>query len=266
MKSSPRLPRLLLTNDDGFDAPGLAVLSDIAKTFSDEVWVIAPEHDQSGTGQSLSIHNLIRCWPRGERRWSINGTPADCVALALGELMGDKKPSLILSGINSGSNLGDEVSLSGTLGAAFTGMLFDIPSIALSQACKTRQTARWDTAAFIAPKIISHFLVHGWKKDTCLSINIPDLPAQEITGFSWARQSQKNIGGVHVEKRQDPREQNYYWLSLIDKDPILKHNCDAAILNRGEVAVTALGHERSVEVNEPSILFEDAAPESEEDL
>jgi len=117
MSSPIRLPRLLLTNDDGFDAPGLAVLADVAHELSDEVWIVAPEHDQSGTGQSLSIHSPLRCWPRGERRWAVTGTPADCVGIALSHLMGGKKPSFILSGVNAGANVGDEVSLSGTLGA-----------------------------------------------------------------------------------------------------------------------------------------------------
>src|ERR1700677_481642 len=98
--------RLLLTNDDGIDAPGLAALADVAKEFAEEVWVIAPEHDESGTGQSLSLHHPLRCRPQGERRWAVAGTPADCVAIALAHFMKGKPPSMILSGINAGSNTG----------------------------------------------------------------------------------------------------------------------------------------------------------------
>ncbi|MFY9287465.1 MAG: 5'/3'-nucleotidase SurE [Alphaproteobacteria bacterium] len=264
MTSPVRLPRLLLTNDDGFDAPGLAVLAEAAKDFADEIWIVAPEHDQSGTGQSISIHHPLRAFRRGERSWAVTGTPGDCVGLAIGELMGNKKPSLILSGINAGANVGDEVSLSGTLGAAFTGLLFNVPSIALSMDCETRQKTRWDTARVIVPKMLNHFLTHGWRKDTCLSINIPDLPAKEITGFSWAQQSQKNITGLHVEKREDKRNQNYYWLSLVDQPAQGDARSDYHILERGEVAVTVLGHGRSLEANEPSVIFDEATADSDE--
>lgn len=265
MKSPLRLPRILLTNDDGFDAPGLGVLVELAKEFTDEVWVVAPEHDQSGTGQSLSIHNPIRAWPRGERRWAITGTPGDCVAMAVSQLMGDKKPSLILSGVNAGANLGDEVGLSGTLGAAFTGLMLGIPSIGISQDCLTRASARWDTTRTIVPKLLNHFLVHGWRKETCLSLNIPDREAKDITGFSWARQSHKNIAGFNIEKRDDLRQQHYYWLSLVDRVPAKKESSDYTILERGEVAVTVLGQDRSYDVMEPSIIFDEVS-DSDADL
>ena len=263
MKSPLRLPRLLLTNDDGFDAPGLLVLAEVAKEFADEIWIVAPEHDQSGTGQSLSLHAPLRCFSKGEHQWSVAGTPADCVGLAISHLMGDRKPSLVLSGINAGANIGDEVGLSGTLGAAFTGLLFGIPSIAISQDCENRQSVKWDTAKAITKKMLTHFLKHGWKKETCLSINIPDLAPEKINGFSWARQSHKNIAGVHIDKREDHRNQNYYWLTLVEKAPIAKENSDYTILNRGEVAVMVLGQDRSYEISEPKVLFDGTAADEE---
>jgi 5'-nucleotidase len=259
-----RLPRLLLTNDDGIDAAGLGVLVDIASEFSNEVWVVAPEHDQSGTGQSVSIHHALRCYPRGERRFAVTGTPSDCVALAYSHLMADKKPSLILSGVNAGSNIGDEVGLSGTLGAAFTGMLLGVPSIAFSIDCVKRSEARWDTAREVVPKLLRHFLTHGWRKDTCLSINIPDRDAKDITGFSWSRQSTKNIAGFHVEKREDLRDQNYYWLSIVDKAPAPREHSDYETLQRGDISVMALGHDRSVDISEPSVIFDEAADAAED--
>ena len=164
----PRLPCLLLTNDDGFDAPGLAVLTEVAKEFADEIWIVAPEHDQSGTGQSLSIHTPLRCWPRGERQYAVTGTPADCVGIALASLMGSRKPSLVLSGINAGSNVGDEVNMSGTLGAAFMALMMGIPAIAFSQDCVTRAASRWATARTMTQKMLAHFLKEGWPQETCL--------------------------------------------------------------------------------------------------
>ncbi|HEU0117240.1 MAG TPA: 5'/3'-nucleotidase SurE [Alphaproteobacteria bacterium] len=264
MKSPVRLPRLLLTNDDGFDAPGLATLAEVAKNFADEIWIAAPEHDQSGTGQSISLHEPLRAWPRGERRWAVTGTPGDCVGLAVNSLMGDKKPSLILSGINAGANIGDEVSLSGTLGAAFTSLLLGIPAIAISMDCVSRQKVRWDSAKIIVPKMLNHFLAHGWRKDTCLSINIPDRDAKDISGFAWATQSKKNITGIHIEKREDKRNQSYYWQTLVEKTPEADSKSDYAILERGDVSVMALGHGRSVEVHDEDMIFDEATVGAEE--
>jgi len=264
MKTPLRLPRLLLTNDDGFDAPGLAVLIEVAREFADDIWVIAPEHDESGTGQSISFHHPLRCLSRGEQQWAVSGTPADCVGIALGHFMVDKKPSLILSGINAGSNVGDEVNLSGTLGAAFTGLMLGIPSIAFSQDFTTRAKVRWDTAKTVTQKMLTYFLTHGWRKETCLSVNIPDLPAKEITGFSWAQPCQKNIVGIHVDKREDQRNKDYFWLSTIDKAPVAKKQSDYSILQRGEVAVTVFGQDRSLETGEPSIIFDEVSADIDE--
>lgn len=257
MHSPLRLPRIMVTNDDGFDAPGLAALAEAAQDFAHEVWVIAPDRDQSGSGQSMSLHHPLRCWPKGDRRWEISGTPADCVAVALSHLMAKTKPSLILSGINSGANIGDDVNLSGTLGAAFAGLLLGVPSIAFSQDYTTRQNVRWDTARAIVPKLLTHFLAKGWRKDTCLSVNIPDRPAAEISGFTWTRQASRTTAGVTIERREDLREKSYFWINLYDHDkPGKDENTDDAVLRRGEVTVTPLGLDRSFEVSSPPVIFD----------
>ena len=233
MTASILLPRILLTNDDGIDAPGLAVLAEIALEFAQEVWVVAPEHDQSGTGQSISLHNPLRCTPRGVRRWAVNGTPGDCVALALGHLMLDAPPSLVLSGINAGANLGDDVNMSGTAGATFAALMLGVPAIGISQEFKTtREKTPWDIARVVTPKVLRHVLTEGWRKETCLSVNIPDAPVGEITGLSWARQGQKNVAGFAIHKRTSPREEDYFWLSIERKASVAAPNSDAAVLRR----------------------------------
>ncbi len=257
MKSPPRIPRLLLTNDDGIEAPGLSLLAEIAQEFCDEIWVVAPEHDQSGAGQSITLNNSFRCYARGERRWAVAGTPSDCVAMALYHFMKDTKPSLILSGINAGGNSGDEVNLSGTLGAAFTGLMFGVPAIGISQDFTIRKEIRWDTARVIAPKVLRHFLTEGWRKETCLSINIPDLPPEEILGFSWARQGHRNIVSVEVDQREDHRDKSYYWLKLQREKPLISGTDLEVLLGRKEVSVVALGLNRSIDTKEPSVLFDD---------
>ncbi|MGE3622700.1 MAG: 5'/3'-nucleotidase SurE [Bdellovibrionales bacterium] len=254
MHTAP-LPRILLTNDDGIDAPGMAALADVAGEFTNEIWVIAPEHDESGTGQSLSLHHPLRCFPRGERRWAVSGTPADCVAIAISHFMKDTPPALILSGINAGSNTGDDVNLSGTLGGAFMGLMLGVPSISISQVCRTRKTTPWETSRAVLPKLLRHFLMQGWPNDTCLSINIPNLPPDEVKGFAWARQGKKTLESIHVEKREDLRDQHYFWMRLHDRDPTTSGEFEHAVIRRGEVCVTALSLDRSVEVSLPPVAF-----------
>ena len=153
-----KVPRVLLTNDDGIDAPGLAVLEAVAAELAHEVWVVAPEHDQSGTSHSISLHSPLRVSRQGERRFGVAGTPGDCVVMGVRHLMRDTPPTLILSGINRGGNLGVETMFSGTVGAAMTGLLLGLPSFALSQTFSNRDNVRWDTARALAPGVIRQLL------------------------------------------------------------------------------------------------------------
>ena len=142
----PCIGRVLLTNDDGIDAPGMAVLEEVARELAREVWVVAPEHDQSGTSHSVSLHAPLRLSRRGERRFGVAGTPGDCVVMAVRHLMVDAPPDLVLSGVNRGANLGVETVFSGTVGAAMTALLLGLPAIALSQAFSQREPVRWERA------------------------------------------------------------------------------------------------------------------------
>ena len=126
------LDRILLTNDDGIDAPGLGVLEAIAQELAREIWIVAPEHDQSGVSHAISLHHPIRVTERGPRRYAVNGTPGDCAVMAAGRLMAEAPPDLLLCGVNRGANLGIETVFSGTVGGAMTGVMLGIRSIALS--------------------------------------------------------------------------------------------------------------------------------------
>src|SRR5271156_4977820 len=171
MTTSPRLlSKVLLTNDDGFDAPGLRVLTEVAEELAEEVWIVAPNYDQSGTSHSISLHNPLRVSQKDERRYSVSGTPGDCVAMAVRHLMVSEKPDLILSGINRGANLGVETVFSGTVGAAMTGMLLGVRSIALSQAFSDRNAVRWDTARQLAPGVLRRLLRADWADGACLNV------------------------------------------------------------------------------------------------
>lgn len=245
-----RLPRILITNDDGIDAPGLELLTEIAADIADEVWVIAPERDRSGVSMKISLHEPLRIQPRGARRFAVAGTPADCVALACHHFLKPQLPQLLLSGINTGVNCGDDVNLSGTVGAALTGLMFGIPSIAISQSCLSRKDIRWDTARAHIPALLQTILQQGWRKDTCLSVNLPDADPDRVSEVAWTRQSSKNMGGLRLEPRVDLREGDYYWLAFEREKPAHNDNGtgngELAALKRNQITVTCLSLDRSV--------------------
>ena len=241
-----RLPRILVTNDDGFDAPGLELLTEIAADIADEVWVVAPEHDQSGVSMQISLHQPVRVYARGARRFAVTGTPSDCVALAVHQLMKDNPPQLLLSGINAGQNCGDDANLSGTVGAALTGLMLGVPAIALSQSCANRKDVRWETARAHVPTVLQLLLQQGWRKETCVSVNLPDTDPDHVHDVAWTRLSQKSIAGFKVEARTDLRHGDYFWLAMNRSNPELDNASDLAALNRNQIAISCLSLDRSI--------------------
>ena len=239
------LDRILLTNDDGIDAPGLAVLERIAAELAREVWVVAPEHDQSGVSHAVSLHHPIRIAERGPRRWAVTGTPGDCVVMAISHLMHKSSPQLLLSGVNRGANLGIETVFSGTVGGAMTGMMLGIPAIALSQAWTDRAHVRWDTAATFGPPIVRRLWDIGWSAGTCLSVNFPDLQPNEAGPLTLARQGAGSVQGMDVEARTDPRGLTYYWVSFRRGERDQGPESDIEALNAGRITVTPLRYDRT---------------------
>lgn len=232
--------RILISNDDGIDAPGIKVLEEIARSLSDDVWVVAPESEQSAVAHSLTIRRPLRLKKVGERRYTVDGTPTDSVLLGVRELLEDKKPDLVLSGINRGSNLGDDVTYSGTVAAAMEGTLLGISSIALSQHIASDGPIKWDTAKVWAPDIIRRAMAAGWTRNVLLNINFPDLPADKVTGVAVASQGKRKIGDELV-KRIDPRGQPYYWIGGQRLEDPGVAGSDLEAVYRGQVAVTPLG-------------------------
>jgi 5'-nucleotidase len=237
--------RVLLTNDDGIDAPGLAVLEQVAASLAAEVWVVAPEHDQSGTSHSISLHQPLRYSKHGERRFGISGTPGDCVVMAVRHLMQDRLPDLILSGVNRGANLGVETVFSGTVGAAMTGMLFGIPSIGLSQAFSDPAAVRWDTARQLAPDVIRRLYAAGWDLHACLNVNFPDVAPAEAGALTPTRQGVGLVKSINVVPRTDPRGLTYHWLQFQREAVENAPDTETAVVAAGAVAVTPLRFERT---------------------
>lgn len=241
------LDRILLTNDDGIDAPGLAVLERIASELARDVWVVAPEHDQSGVSHAVSLHHPIRVTERGARRYGVTGTPGDCAVMATCHLMVGAPPQLLLCGVNRSANLGIETVFSGTVGGAMTGMMLGIPSIALSQAWTDRARVRWDTAGALGVGVVRQLLTIGWGAATCLNVNFPDLPAAEAGPLTLARQGVGLIRGMAVEARTDPRGLTYYWISFRRGPRKQGPESDIDALRAGRIVVTPLRYDRTDE-------------------
>lgn len=241
--------RILLTNDDGIDAKGITVLAEFAVALANDVWIIAPEHDRSGISQALSLNSPIQAFRRGEKSFAVTGTPSDCVAMAIGHFMVDTPPDLVISGVNAGANIGEEINISGTIGAALTAHMLGFPSIAISQETPHRDHVPWHTTTNALPRVFSWLLGNEWDRKTCIAISIPMCHPDEIKSFSWARPRQDTISGLKVFARKSPRERDYYWIKLERCDGsggAHDGQTDREILNRNEVAMMKLGLDRSI--------------------
>jgi 5'-nucleotidase len=236
--------RILITNDDGINAPGLRILRDIAKKISDDVWVVAPESNQSGTSHSMTLHEPLRCRDVAERMIAVNGTPTDCVILALRHLMLDNPPDLLLSGVNHGSNLAEDVTYSGTVAAAMEGTLLGVRSIAFSLMTGIDDTgkgrARWETPLAHAPSMIEKLLDSSWSNGVVMNVNFPDLPPDEIHGVEVTSQGQRDQALLHIDKRSDPWGTPYFWFGFGRRHATLVDGTDLSAIARGFISLTPL--------------------------
>ena len=235
--------RILITNDDGIDAPGLVSMERIAGLLSDDVWVVAPELEQSGASRAMTFTEPVRVRRLGERRFAVSGTPTDCIVLATTDLLGVAKPDLVLSGVNRGANMGEDISMSGTVAGALEGMVLGIPSIALSQQADystAEPTARFETAEAHAPGIIRRLLELGWPQGVVINLNFPDRAPEDVTQVEVTRQGFRDIHNLHAEKRADLRGRDYYWIGYFERsEPQLK-GTDLAAINQGRISVTPI--------------------------
>jgi len=232
--------RILISNDDGIDAPGLAVLERVARQFSDDVWVVAPETEQSGAGHSLTLTRPLRIREVSEKRWAVNGTPTDCIMMAVNKIMTDKMPTLILSGVNRGGNLAEDVTYSGTVSVAMEGTLAGVPSIALSLCIRPDQSVKWDTAEQFAPEVIKSLLSFDWPDDVLMNVNFPAFPPEEIEGICVTEQGRREMVGNNIEERTDPRGFKYYWFGLGREVGMPGHQQDIKSVREKWISVTPL--------------------------
>jgi 5'-nucleotidase len=231
--------RILLTNDDGIHAPGLAVLEEIARTLSDDVWVCAPAEEQSGAGHSLTLHMPVRLRDHGHQRFSVTGTPTDAVNLALRKLFADGRPDLVISGINAGENLGDDITYSGTISAAMEAALAGIPAIALSQAFRDNAHG-FDAAEQWGARVLGPLIAAPRARRTLTNVNFPPRAAAEVRGIRVVRQGFHDYARGSLVEGTDPRGRSYYWFGLEEMEHTLDHGTDLEAVADGYIAVTPL--------------------------
>ena len=231
--------RILVTNDDGIHAPGLDALEEIANELSSDVWIVAPEHNQSGAGHSLSITHPIRARQVNETKFAVEGTPTDCVLFAVKHLLKDRKPAVVLSGVNRGTNLADDVTYSGTIAGAMEGCLLSIPSIAFSQAFTHPHPVKWGTATHHGADVARRILAMDLPRNVFVNVNFPDVVAASVKGTRVTRQGVRGFGG-HIVERTDPRGGAYYWIGYSPGEHELDEESDLHAVRHGYISVTPL--------------------------
>jgi 5'-nucleotidase len=208
--------RILVTNDDGIHAPGLVSAEKIARALSDDVWVVAPEIEQSGASHSLTLTLPLRLREIEKKRFAVTGTPTDCVMMACAQILKDKPPALILSGVNRGSNLADDVTYSGTIAGAMEGCALGIPSIAMSQSYGFVEgyQVRWSCAETHGPAVVRRLVAAGWPEDVLININFPDAEPADVKGVDVCSQGKRDLQTANLERRVDLRGNPYYWIGF----------------------------------------------------
>lgn len=208
--------RILVTNDDGIHAPGLQVLEKIAHELSDDVWVVAPESEQSGASHSLTLSLPLRLREIDKRRFAVSGTPTDCVMMGTAHIMKDAPPTLVLSGVNRGANLADDVTYSGTIAGAMEGCALGIPSIAMSQTYMREDDAGsyWACAAAHGAPLVRRLVEIGWPEDVLINVNFPDCAPDEVKGTEITRQGKRDLQTAALDRRIDARGRPYFWIGF----------------------------------------------------
>ena len=234
--------RILVTNDDGVHAPGLKVLEAIARQLSDDVWVVAPETDQSGVSHSLSLNDPLRLREISDRHFAVKGTPTDCVIMGTRHVMNGKRPDLVLSGVNRGQNVAEDVSYSGTVAAAIEGTILGVPSIALSQAYGPggRESVKWHCAERHAARVIRRVLKEGIPPSIVVNVNFPDCEPEEVRGIAVTAQGQRAQEMLAVDARIDGRGNPYFWIAFAKQPATPANGTDLWAIRDNRISVTPL--------------------------
>ena len=231
--------RILVSNDDGYGAPGIRALERIARQLSRDVWVVAPEVEQSATSHSLTLRRPLRVRKHTPKHFTVDGPPPDCVLVGVQSIMKDRRPDLVLSGINMGSNLGEDVTYSGTVAAAMEGALLGIKAIAFSQMRDHEGKLDFAAAEHHAPGLIRKLLDIKWRREILMNVNFPALAPGSVRGISICRQGRRESGTTVAEGR-DPSGRPYVWIGQYISDDSAEPDTDLDAMTEGLIAVTPL--------------------------
>lgn len=232
--------RVLIVNDDGVEARGIKLLEEIAREFTDDVWVVAPDEEKSGFSHAISMTVPIRVRKIDERHFAVKGTPTDCALLAIYELMSSGPPTVLLSGINRGANLAEDITYSGTAAAAMEGALLGIRSVALSQVFDIGGHAHWATARRFAPPVLARLLSCEWEPGTFVNVNFPHAPPEDVGPARVTTQGRRLPGSFRPVRRVDEREFPYYWIKIAYSPGELQVGTDLHAIANNEVSITPM--------------------------
>ncbi len=231
--------RVLICNDDGIYAPGLRLLEKIVRRLVREVWVVAPDSEQSAASHSLTMRRPLYVRRVSRRRYSVDGTPTDSVLLAIHKVMKDRPPDLVLSGINRGGNLGEDAAYSGTVAAAMEGTLLGFRSVALSMYYLDRQSVRWSVAERWTGEVLRRLAAIRWPESVLINVNFPDVAPEAVIGIEVTRQGRRKIGGA-IAEGVDPRGERFFWIGYGRQEDRDREGTDLEAVFRGAISITPL--------------------------
>lgn len=231
--------RVLISNDDGVYAPGIAVLEKITASITSDIWVIAPENNQSAVAHSLSIKSPIKIHQISERKYSVNGTPTDSVLIGIESVLKETMPDWVFSGINNGGNLGEDITYSGTVAAAMEAAIFGVPAIAFSQNCVLGQTPKWETALAHGATVIKKLIQYPFPKGVFTNVNFPDCSPEEVKGTRVVRQGQRPPYKYLID-RVDPLGRPYFWIGPTIEQEALEDDTDLSAIQKHYITITPL--------------------------
>lgn len=230
--------RILVSNDDGVDAPGIRILAAGLREAGHEVLMVAPDRDRSGASNSLTLDMPIRVVRHDEHTWRVHGTPTDCVHVAITGML-EQEPDIVVSGINNTANLGDDVIYSGTVAAAMEGRFLGLPAVAMSLVTADHKGKHYETAARAAVEIVARLRADPLPADTILNVNVPDLPWSEIAGFEVTRLGNRHRAEACTQQ-EDPRGRQWWWIGAAGAEQDAGPGTDFDAVRRGCISITPI--------------------------
>jgi 5'-nucleotidase len=237
--NAKRALRILITNDDGMHAKGIKLLEEIARQITDDIWVVAPAEEQSGKGHALTYRDPLRLKEISDRHYTVNGTPTDCVIIALRKLLHDQLPDFVLSGVNNGENIGESITHSGTIGAAMEATLHGVKAIALSQVSMECYPTDWSVTKAYGAAVLKKIIAQDWPSNTLLNVNFPHVTEEKVKGIRVVRHGRRSEMGGMVECI-DPRGQPYYWVGVLHNERNAPEDSDLYAAINGYVTITPI--------------------------